>query len=301
MAGHELLLPIAILAVALAVLVLVLRLRADLRTTAGVDTDTLSAAIERSWRELGVGETVGAIETHANEMKSFHDDIATLLRSPRERGEFGELQLDVILADHLPPEMYGIREQIGDGIIPDAHVRSSSGLVPIDAKFPLDNYEAFVHADDEEAAERHRRNFRTDVDRQLEKIATEYVRPGAGTTDFAFAFIPSESVYYHLVREEHDLLREYTTRGVQVVSPLTLGHKLELISADVQAAQLSDEAAAVRDRLAELADEFESVADEWDTLHRHIRNAESKADDVDREFDRLRTAFDRIDRPTIDD
>lgn len=300
MGVHELALPVAILAVACAILVLLLRIRADLRGSGEVDADTLSAAIERSWRDLGFGETVGAIETHAEEMRSFHDDIATLLRSPRERGEFGEEQLDVILSDHLPPEMFGIREQIADGITPDAHVRSSSGLVPIDAKFPLDNYEAFVDADDEEPAERHRRAFRDDVEGQLEKIATDYVRPAAGTTDFAFAFIPSEAVYYHLVSEEHDLLREFTKRGVQVVSPLTLGHKLELISADVQAAQLSDEAAAVRDRLAELADRFEAVGDEWDTLRRHVRNAESKADDVDREFDNLRTAFDRIDRPSLE-
>jgi len=194
---------------------------------------------------MGLERSVGQLETHAADMREFHGDITRMLRTPQERGEFGEQQLDVILNEHLPPSMYGLREEVVDGRTPDAHIESSAGLIPIDSKFPLENYERYVQADDADERTSYRRAFAKDVERQLETIADNYVRPSEGTTEFAFAFIPSESVYYHLVREEYDLLRGYTKQGVQVVSPLTLGHKLELIKADVQARQLSERAEAV--------------------------------------------------------
>jgi len=233
-------------------------------------------------------------------MRAFHGDITRMLRTPQQRGEFGERQLDVILRDHLPESMYGLREQVVDGRTPDAHIRSSAGIIPIDSKFPLENYERSLEADDDDERARYRRAFAADVERQLETIADNYVRPSEGTTDFAFAFIPSESVYYHLVREEYDLLRDYTKQGVQVVSPLTLGHKLELIKADVQAQELSEQAEAVLEQLEVLGERFDEVHDEWATLYRHLRNAKTKADDVDAAHDRLGTEFDRIDQPTVD-
>jgi len=180
---------------------------------------------------------------------------------------------------------------------PDAHIESSAGLIPIDSKFPLENYERHVQAEDADEGARYRRKFASDVERQLRTIADDYVQPSEGTTDFAFAFIPSESVYYHLVREEYDLLRGDTKQGVQVVSPLTLGHKLELIKADVQAQQLSEQAEAVLEELEVLGERFDEVIDEWDTLYRHLRNAKNKADDA---HDRLRAEFDRIDQPSLE-
>lgn len=265
----------------------------------GVDTDQLESALSRTFSEMEFQQTVGRIEDHAGRMREFHGDIERMLRSPRERGEFGEQQLDVLLSDHLPPDMYGLREQVVDGKTPDAHIRSSAGVIAIDSKFPLDNYEQFVQADGEEARDRYRRKFRLDVESQLEKIADDYVRPDAGTAEFAFAFVPSESVYYHLVTEEYDLLREYAGRGVQVVSPLTFGQKLELIKADVQARKLSEEAEAIRDRLVRLRARFEDVEEEWETLYRHVRNAKNKAEDVSRAYDSLRAEFDRVEEPSL--
>lgn len=286
-----------ILVVVVGIFAIVYRIRSDLRRDDDIDSAQLSSAISETWRKMGLDQTVGQLETHANEMRRFHGDISAMLRNPRERGEFGEQQLDVLLSDHLPPEMYGIRAQVVDGKTPDAHIKSSSGLICIDAKFPLDNYEKYLDADTEAEQAQFKRAFRNDVESQLEKIATDYVRPSAGTTDFAFAFIPSESVYYHLISEEYDLLRGYTKEGVQAVSPLTFGHKLELIKADVQAQKLSEQAAEIHGRLEQLGVRFEEVETEWETLHRHISNAKNKADDVGRKYDALRAEFDRIEEP----
>jgi DNA recombination protein RmuC len=297
----------ALLAVVVGALVVVLGLLWQVQAAVerdgdeGVDSDALESALHRTFSDMEFQQTVTRIEDHAGDMAEFHGDIERMLRSPRERGEFGEQQLDVLLGDHLPPDMYGLREQVVDGKTPDAHVKSSSGVIAIDSKFPLDNYEKFTQAEDEEARERFRRKFRLDVEQQLEKIADDYVRPDAGTTEFAFAFVPSESVYYHLVTAEYDLLREYAGEGVQVVSPLTFGQKLELIKADVQARKLSEEAAEIRERLVRLSGRFEAFADEWETLRRHVRNASNKAEDVDSSFRSLRTEFDRVEEPSLVD
>lgn len=223
-----------------------------------------------------------------------------MLRHPHERGAFGEQQLDVLLSDHLPPGLYGIREQVVDGKPPDAFIDSTAGVICIDSKFPLDNYEQYIQATSEETREQHRRQFRRDVETHPAKITEDHVHPDAGTTNFAFTFIPSKGVYYHLVTEEYELLREYTRRGVQVVSPLTLGQKLELIKADVQAQQLSEEAERIQHHLENLSARFDAVLNEWETLRRHLRNAKRKADDVNREYQALRAAFERIDQPTIE-
>lgn len=301
MANVEVLVPAAALVIALGTLLLVAGLRRDLREReVDVDGDRLEAALNRTLSDIEFETTVHDIENHASELRDLHRNIEDMLRSPTERGAFGEQQLEVLLSDHLPPEMYGIREQVVEGKAPDAHVRSSAGRICIDAKFPLDNYEQYVRADDEDESDRFRRQFARDVETQLEKIADDYVRPEAGTADFAFAFVPAESVYYHLVTEEYELLRRYTAEGVQVVSPLTFGHKLELIRADVDARRLTEQAEEVRRRLQGLTAAFDEVEAQWETFYGHLRNAKNRADDVDEAYRRLRTEFDRIDRPTVE-
>ena len=299
MANVEVLLPAAALVIALGTLLLVAGLRRDLRgRQVEVDGDRLELALDRTLSNIDFETTVHDIEKHAGELRNLHGNIEDMLRAPRERGAFGEQQLEVLLSDHLPPDMFGVREQVVEGKAPDAHVRSSAGLICIDAKFPLDNYEKFIHADDAES-EQFRRAFAANVETQLQKIQADYVRPEVGTADFAFAFVPAESVYYHLVTEEYELLKSYTAKGVQVVSPLTFGHKLELIKADVNARKLTEQAEEVRGRLQALSAGFETVEEEWETLFRHVRNAEKKARDVEAAYDTLRAEFDRIDRPAI--
>lgn len=281
---------------ALAVLVMATRDGSDREHAASLDEGALESSVGDAIADLELDDTAARIETHAREMKGFHHDVERLLRTPQHRGSFGEQQLEAILADQLPPDLFGTQEAVVGTNIPDAYVETADGIVPIDAKFPLEAYERAIGADDPEETARHEREFARRVEEQLSKIATEYVRPDEGTTEFAFAFVPSESVYYHLVTEEYDLLREFTGRGVLVVSPLTLGQKLELVKAGVHAQRLSAEALAVQGQLQRLGQRFEAFEDVWNTCVRHLSNAKDRADDADAAFDRLRSEFDRIDR-----
>ena len=291
MATVDLVLAAAVLLLGGAVLLLLLRDRGD---DGGVDEATLRASMGEAISELGLDGTASQIELHAREMKGFHADVEKMLRTPQARGGFGEVQLETILADGLPEDMYGVREAAVGNLRPDAHVRTPEGVVCIDSKFPLEAFERYVDAEDDDERARHARTFANAVEDQLEKIRADYVRPEAGTTDFAFAFIPSERVYYHLVTEEYDLLREYAGRGVQVVSPLTLTQKLDLVRAGVHAKRLSEQAEAVQGRLQRLGRRFGEFQDDWSTFMTHVGNAKKKADDADAKFGRLREEFEGI-------
>lgn len=293
MATLDVVLAAAVVLLALAVLVLLFIVPGGERQQ--LHPDHLRAQFGDALRDLELDSTAGQIENHAREMRAIHGDIEQMLQTPQHRGGFGEEQLEVILEDQLPPDMYGVRKAVVGNKTPDAYIETAEGKVCIDSKFPLDQYETYLDAEPgSDDAARAKREFRNAVEGQLEKIHTDYVRPEKDTAAFAFAFIPSESVYYHLVTEEYELLREFSKRGVQVVSPLTFGHKLELIKAGVHARRLSQQAEQVQSRLQQLSRRFTEFADEWSTFMRHISNAKNKADDADAEFDRLRAEFDRI-------
>jgi DNA recombination protein RmuC len=253
-------------------------------------------ALSSAWAKLGIDEKVGRLELYANDIRQDYRSFEKLLRAPAARGALGEIGLEVILTDQLPPQMYGIRRRILNGKIPDAYVESTVGIICIDSKFPLDNYRRMVEG---EAAERdsHKKRFLRDVYTHLHKIAIDYVCPDQGSADFAFAYIPSEGIYWFLANEATDLLRNFTKQGVQVVSPLTLAHKVELIKAGVYAKHLTDEAENIRAEIIRLSRGFKKIEEEWQIFYQsHFDNLYKKARDVDLAYKKLRDEFDQIAR-----
>ena len=87
-----------------------------------------------------LNKKMGEIATYTSDIRQTHKSIEQMLRIPKERASFGEINLEIILSDQLPPDMFGIREKILNGKIPDAYIKSTVGLICIDARFPLDNY-----------------------------------------------------------------------------------------------------------------------------------------------------------------
>ena len=254
-------------------------------------------AVSSTWTKLGLEEKIGTLSVHAQDIRGLHRSIEQMLRVPKERAALGEISLEVILSDQLPPDMFGIRKMTFNGKIPDAHIRSTVGLICIDSKFPLDNYRKMVESQDSREKEQFKNDFRKDVQNHLSKIAEDYVCPEKGSVEFAFAYIPSEAVYYFLVNEEFEMLREYTQRGVQVVSPLTLSSKIELIKAGVHAKKLSEEAESVRKDLNVISQGFNEIDELWRVFYStHLRNAEDRAEELDRAYKKLRGEFDRISR-----
>lgn len=260
-----------------------------------VEPKDVESAISNVWIKSDLERKVGELTTYAQDIRNDYRSLDQMLRVPTERASLGELALETILSDQLPPDMFGIRERILDGKTPDAYIKSTVGIICIDSKFPLDNYRKMIEVKDPKEREGFKKQFLKDVQGHLEKIANDYVCPEKGSAEFAFAFIPSEGVYYFLVNESYEILRSYTTRGVQVVSPLTLSHKIELIKAGVHAKKLSEQAEKVRNDIVKLSQRFSDIDKNWRVFYEtHLRNAGRKAEELDEAYKKLREEFDRI-------
>jgi len=260
-----------------------------------VEPTDLKNVISSTWTELGLGEKIGSIEAQARDIKDSYRSFEQMLRVPKERASFGELALETILSDQLPPDMYGIRETVFDGKRPDAYIKSTEGLVCIDSKFSLDNYGRMLATEGPAERQRLKKDFIADVRRCLDKIAVDYVCPDKGSAEFAFAYIPSESVYYFLLSEAYDMLLEYSKGGVHLVSPLTLSAWIGLIRAGVQAKKLSEQAEEVKNDLIIISRRFVEIDDKWRVFFgTHLKNASLQAEELDKSYKRLRDEFDRI-------
>jgi len=260
-----------------------------------VQPSDLKNVMSSTWTEMGLDQKIGTIESHANDIRQSYRSFEQMLRVPQERASFGELALETILSDQLPPDMYGIRETVFDGKRPDANIKSTEGVVCIDSKFSLDNYGRMLATEDPAEKQRLKKDFVADVRRCLDKIAVDYVCPDKGSAEFAFAYIPSESVYYFLLNEAYEMLLEYGKGGVQVVSPLTFSAKIELIRAGVQAKKLSEKADEVKNDLFRIRRGFAEVDDKWRLLYEtHLKNTVDRAADLDKSYKKLRDEFDRI-------
>ena len=311
---------LAIIAILLAILIfLVYRNKKNRETTVTTPTVTTSSSVDsmvnlytkmdeltKEFRGAtgNINDTLskkmGEIVAYTSDIRETHKSIEQMLRIPKERASFGEINLEIMLSDQLPPDMFGIREKILNGKIPDAYIKSTVGLICIDSRFPLDNYIKMVESIEvrkEDDKENFRKQFIKDVDIHLLDVAKNYINVEKGSAEFAFAYIPSESVYYFLVTDDsgYNLLREYTKKGVQVVSPLTLSHKIELIKTGVHARKLSEDAEKVRNEMMRIGEAFKYIDETWRILYdTHLRNAIKKAEEVDKAYKNIRDEFNKV-------
>lgn len=260
-----------------------------------IESKDFESAITKTWMDSGLSEKIGAVESHVKDIRDSSSDIEQMLRVPKERASFGELSLETILSDQLPDNLYGVREKVLDGKIPDAHITSTVGTICIDSKFPLDNYLKMSDSKSSEERESYKKQFIKDVKRHLNKIARDYVCPDKGSAEFAFAYIPSEGIYYFLISEATEILRDYTKVGIQVLSPLTMSQKIELIKAGVNAKKLSENAVKIQNSLVGLSKRFSEIDELWKVFYtNHLKNLEGKAVDLDGAYTKLRQEFERI-------
>src|SRR5690242_1552818 len=148
-----------------------------------------------------IHERLGQMTRATTEMIDRAKELGKLeqaLRPPKARGGFGELLLENLLRDRLPPDAYETQYGFKSGERVDAVIRIEK-LVPIDAKFPLDNFERMTDVDDEAERELHAKAFARDVKGHIDAVAQKYIKPAEGTYDFAFMYLPVEGIYYELV------------------------------------------------------------------------------------------------------
>ncbi|MDQ4030168.1 MAG: DNA recombination protein RmuC, partial [Actinomycetota bacterium] len=189
-----------------------------------LDTKVDRRLANASEQTARIHERLGKVDETAAQMLERAKDLARLeqaLRPPKARGGFGEILLGNLLRDRLPPDAYALQHGFAGGERVDAVIRADR-LVPVDAKFPLDNFERLASAESDDERTLHEKAFARDLKQHIDAIASKYVRPAEGTYDFALMYLPSEAVYYELVCGKTGTLLAYAhERRVFPVSPTT--------------------------------------------------------------------------------
>lgn len=218
-------------------------------------------------------------------------NLQQILASPKLRGGFGEWSLEKILSTLLPAESFILQYLFRDGKKVDALIKMPQYSVPIDAKFPLSNFEKFQQAQGDAEKPKLRKEFLKDVQKHIDKIAESYIKPDEGTLDFAIMYIPAENIYYEaMVKTPEDTIsiQDYAMeKKVFPVSPNLLYVYLMTVVMGLHGLQIEKQAAEIRQNLKSLNVSFADFISLWDTLGGHIRNAGAKYDDGQKKLDKF--------------
>ena len=246
-----------------------------------------STAIHQQLGQLG--QANAEILARANDLKK----LEQALRPPKARGGFGELLLGNLLRDRLPQDSYQLQYGFKTGERVDAVIHVER-LVPIDAKFPLDNFERLADAETDEERLLHEKAFARDLRNHVDAIATKYIRPDEGTYDFALMYLPSEGVYYELVCGKTGAMLKYAhEKRVFPVSPTTFTSQLQVISLGLKGMQIEQRAHEVMGYVAQLQGDFDRFRDDFQVVGKHIGNAQSKYAEAEKRLDRFDTKLER--------
>lgn len=185
--------------------------------------------------------------------------LENVLRNPKHRGVLGEYFLQTMLQEVLQPGSYALQHRFANGEIVDAAVFVGESVVPIDAKFTLEHYTRMIESQDVSERERHEKQFKADLKARIDETA-KYVRPGEGTTPFAFMYIPAEGIYASLLSAEvgstsvntRDLLRYAFEKRVLIVGPVSFFAYLQSALLGINAYQIQKDIQPILDRVRQL-------------------------------------------------
>jgi len=241
------------------------------------------AVLEVQKSMVGVQKEVGVMSEIGHSMKNLQD----FLKSPKLRGNIGEQVLGDLLAQMLPREAYALQYGFKDGQKCDAILRVAEGLIPVDAKFPLENFMAMVKTESEADRERVKKDFERDVKKHIDDIAKKYILPSEGTVDFALMYIPSESIYYEIVVNSEMLTRAAWEKRVLPVSPNVFYSYLKAILIGLEGKQVEEKAKQILNTIRSLSHDSEKFGEGLRVMVKHVTNAKNSADDVTNSFNQL--------------
>ena len=247
--------------------------------------------LESTTRTAGeIHDRLGKMDEATAQMLSRVQDLARLeqaLQPPKARGGFGELLLSNLLRDRLPADAYELQYGFRDGQRVDAVVKVER-LVPIDAKFPLDNFERLASAETDDQRALFEKAFARDLKGHVDAIAEKYIRPDEGTFDFALMYLPAESIYYELVCGKTGALLAYAhSKRVFPVSPTTFTSQLQVIVLGLKGLQIEQHAQEVMAYVAQLQKDFGRFRDDFEVVGKHLSHAQSKYAEAEKRLDRF--------------
>lgn len=201
-------------------------------------------------------------------------NLEKVLKHQKQRGNLGEASLELILSNILPPGTYKMQYEFPGGDTVDAVIETKDGVIPIDAKFSLDNYQRLINAIDDTQREELEKQFKNDLKMRIDETA-KYVRPKDGTLPFAFMYIPAEAIYYDLLINEVGAVKvntrnlidyAYNEKKVIIVSPTTFAAYLQSVLYGFKAFRIEETAKDIGKNVEALGRHLKAYEDYYKKL-----------------------------------
>jgi putative DNA recombination protein len=266
---------------------------------------------EVSKRLTKLDETNRRVVDVADELKT----LQNVLQNPKQRGVFGEFYLESVLDNVLPPKNFQTQYRFKSGVIADAVIfLDRNKILPIDSKFSLENYNRMIQAEDKTERERLLNLVKQDLKGRIDETS-KYILPEEGTMDFAFMFIPSESLYYDLLinnvgngGSSRDLI-EYAFRDkrVIIVSPTSFMAYLQTVLQGLRSLQIEEQAKDIQIRVGKLGDHIRKFDDlmnkmgkSLSTTVNHYNNSYKELNKIDKDVVKISGGQAVIEAETVD-
>jgi len=234
-----------------------------------------------------IREDLKQIQNTVKEVSSFQE----IFKSPKLRGQWGEANLEHILSQHFPHELCKRQYLFSSGEQVDAILKLPNGkILPIDAKFPADNFLKMINTTSETEKNLYKKNFFEDVKARINEISSKYILPSENTVDFALMYIPAEAIYYEIINSigrEMDISGYAWSKKIILTSPNTIYLHLRTIEHWFKDTQISRQTHEIVKRLARISQDAVKLMDDFRKLGSHIRNASSAYDDSEKRLSLL--------------
>ena len=264
----------------------------------------ISKRLDNAARVIGdVKRNIGELSEASKQIFEVGKNIATLqeiLQPPKLRGGLGEHFLGELLSQVLPPQFFTLQYMFVSGERVDAVVRLGERIVPIDSKFPLDNFRRIIGCKTEEEKKTHQKAFYRDVKKHIDDIASKYIVPNEGTYDFALLYIPAENVYYETITkddsfgEEKGILNYALKKKVILVSPILFFAYLQVIVLGLKGLQIEKDAQKILALLASLKKDLGGFQEDFQLVGKHITNAMNKFEEARRRLEKFNFRLEQI-------
>jgi DNA recombination protein RmuC len=263
-------------------------------------TESLQGTSVRTARSLGdLQQRLEAIDKAQANIEKLSGNVLNLqdiLSNKQARGAFGEIQLNDIVQKALPSDAYTMQATLSNGKRADCliHLPNPPGPIVIDAKFPLEAYEALRRAKTQPEVDQAARQLRLSVKAHIRAISEKYIIEGE-TADGALMFLPSEAVYAELHANHPEVVREGFSARVWIVSPTTCMATLNTMRAVLKDARMREQAGAIRRELGELYKDVERLVDRVGNLDRHFGQAAKDIEEIKVSSDKAARRARRLD------
>jgi DNA recombination protein RmuC len=253
-------------------------------------TGQINTRMDSAHRAVGeVRQALGELSKSTEQVFELGKSISGLekiLAAPKLRGGLGEFFLADLLSQCLPLSRYELQYGFSDGARVDAVIKLNEGLVPIDSKFPLENFKKLTEALTDEGRRSASRKLAADCRKHIDAIASSYIRPSESTLSLALMYIPAEGVYYEFITMEDDSgkgLSSYAlSKRVIPVSPNSFYAYLQTILMGLRGMEVGERAQEILAHINTLKQEFDKLSSDFETLGRHINFAKVKYDEVEK-------------------